>query len=503
MAAAKKPALKKLLDKGLTGREAGILVMMDSWEVDHDRPGLFTDAEIERIKRSLVFEQDIRDYNALIETYRLIDFTTKGAQIQYLDTKWKIYLLSMMLLELDPEGSRWLSVPKIMTEKQYQEDKAEQREYKLREYHPWYDIVRDRANELLKKAPELDGLAVEDMEELEDVEELSDEGKARLGRTAWEEAFKQILKLVEAGKLTPARLKRKYKTKIDALEQEAEQHRQRCLEEMHRPDDLSVDAADKMAMLYANESFVELQKVLDEKAEVEKQAFQEVEVPADKETLKSSITDKAKAMLKKGLPSWETGDNDFLYTYHFIGQELYQAVPEQREWIDEYIPGYPDKEYLGVAIIQEPDSFMLDERGHYAQRTEPERMEHLMEGASIMLETLTESIRSLLSYQALLKALAELLDVPLTEDIDEWMTELKRDIKMYNFGAARPGFPPIVMDKLRPSGAQLQYLRERMEQTLGDEWWRETVYGLLTLEGKPREYVEKLRAWAEEGRVDG
>jgi len=42
-----KQEIKQLLKDGLTGQEAGRLVLLDSIEVDHGRPGLLTAKELE------------------------------------------------------------------------------------------------------------------------------------------------------------------------------------------------------------------------------------------------------------------------------------------------------------------------------------------------------------------------------------------------------------------------------------------------------------------------
>ena len=48
-----KTDIKKLLSKGLTGKEAGKLVLQDNWEYDHMRDDFLSERDLSAIKASL------------------------------------------------------------------------------------------------------------------------------------------------------------------------------------------------------------------------------------------------------------------------------------------------------------------------------------------------------------------------------------------------------------------------------------------------------------------
>jgi len=81
-----KQEIKQLLKDGLTGQEAGRLVLLDSIEVDHGRPGLLTAKELERIKSSLLPEE-ASVYNALVYAYQLTGYSLLEAKAHYLEAK--------------------------------------------------------------------------------------------------------------------------------------------------------------------------------------------------------------------------------------------------------------------------------------------------------------------------------------------------------------------------------------------------------------------------------
>lgn len=78
--------VKRMLREGLTGQEAGRLVLLDSVEVDHGRPGILTAKELERIKRSLLPEE-ASVYNALVYAYQLTGYSLLEAKAHYLEAR--------------------------------------------------------------------------------------------------------------------------------------------------------------------------------------------------------------------------------------------------------------------------------------------------------------------------------------------------------------------------------------------------------------------------------
>lgn len=77
-------SVKKLMAKGLSAQEAGRLVFMDSWEVDHDRASLLIRRDIDRLRNGLRSSKDTQEYNAIIGLYRVVDFIRREREFVYL-----------------------------------------------------------------------------------------------------------------------------------------------------------------------------------------------------------------------------------------------------------------------------------------------------------------------------------------------------------------------------------------------------------------------------------
>lgn len=115
--------VKRMIAQGLTGQEAGRLVLLDSVEVDHGRPGILTAKELEKIKRSLLPEE-ASVYNALVYAYQLSGYSILEAKVHYLEAMLNLERVSspLTLYTLEAmlqEARKWY--PLIWTEKQLQE----------------------------------------------------------------------------------------------------------------------------------------------------------------------------------------------------------------------------------------------------------------------------------------------------------------------------------------------------------------------------------------------
>ena len=116
--------VKRMLREGLTGQEAGRLVLLDSVEVDHGRPGILTSKELERIKRSLLPEE-ASVYNAIVYAYQITGYSLLEARGHYLEAMLNLERVSGPLTLYSLEGllqevRKWY--PLIWTEKQLQEN---------------------------------------------------------------------------------------------------------------------------------------------------------------------------------------------------------------------------------------------------------------------------------------------------------------------------------------------------------------------------------------------
>lgn len=129
--------IKKLLASGrLTGKEAGRLVVQDSWLVDRNQQGFLSERDIKALKAGLRTQKDIEDYNSYIHAYRLIDFTLKEAHILALELQRDLMIAIRLVEEYRLEDTIrriQLTLPAIVTQKQYDEFSSKQRANRLRE----------------------------------------------------------------------------------------------------------------------------------------------------------------------------------------------------------------------------------------------------------------------------------------------------------------------------------------------------------------------------------
>jgi len=148
-----KNRIEKLLSEGLTGEEAGKLIIQDSLLVDRGEEGFLTDRDISTIKSSLKKQEDIQAYNNMIETYRIMDFTLKEAHILALEAQNRLKAINTMAMMYMFDATSELEMrvkPVIMTEKQYKDRKAEQRETLLQDLHSLDEVLESRAFEVSK-----------------------------------------------------------------------------------------------------------------------------------------------------------------------------------------------------------------------------------------------------------------------------------------------------------------------------------------------------------------
>lgn len=234
----------------------------------------------------------------------------------------------------------------------------------------------------------------------------------------------------------------------------------------------------------------------------------------------------------------DLGEPENLQLY-LTGEQLYQTgLPEWRSWIDH---GSGAAEVgsrvrrlrpmaFEVAIVQEPLSSNLDERGWYTESwlerltLLPRLTEAAEDGAEDgfnirqALEDrhrwIRKSLRFFLAYQPIYEALSELVGVKLHEDLEEWLADIQEDVANYQelledpgvkpppgrlerFEALRPDLPSFTIDDLRPDPQQIQHLRERMAMALTAKehlqtfigWLEELVKEIDETEDRPAEEV--------------
>jgi hypothetical protein len=198
-----KTDIRKLLRGGLTGEEAGKLVIQDNWLVDRGKEGFLDKRDMTAIKSSLKTPHDIEAYNSYIKLYQLIDYTLKDAKILALEAQfyllWIDKKLESLLKKAAHDWSLLSDIPAIVTQKQYEELKAKQKLLKLKQPITLSEFIEERADDYLEDVNRGD-LPLE-----------------------WKSAIQELLELIRAGKLTPLRLKDRqdyydfYKREIDYL----------------------------------------------------------------------------------------------------------------------------------------------------------------------------------------------------------------------------------------------------------------------------------------------
>lgn len=479
-----KADIKKLMSQGLTGREAARLILEDSWEVDHGRPGFLSEGDISRIQAGLKTQSDLQDYNRLIHAYRLVDYTLKDAHIHALEAS-KILLLACKELEVywleDHVRGLQLLLPAIVTQKQYDDLKAKQRASKLKELWPLEQVALEIARQM---HPELEAQADEPDEEgysTEFADFLREQHPEAL-----QEAREALIAHIRAGRLQPVLLQPAEIEQLKKLNEQMEA--------------ISKAAGDGQIPDAWHALWQQEQQLL--------QAFYE----AGKARAQSDIEIEAETL--------EDALSEYLWYSFCSGAELYE-LGLNTKYVDEYHPGLDDEtsarpagmmQSLSVAILQEPKPSDLDERGWYKESrllesvsgydrlaTRHERL-GISTGTMILqllAQQASERIKAFLAIQATIEAVGQTMGITLTEDLESWYEDIQGQVSIFNAllqPASEHHRPPhylgmprlqqLKIGRLKPTARSLKYYKERMAIALGDEWLKEAIH---TLEFRPSE----------------
>ena len=508
--------ISKLLKKGLSGREVAKLITEDSWEVDHQRDGFLSEADIQTLKASL-YGQGLQEYNQWIRVYQLVDYTLKDAQIQALEAQ-RMLLLSTKMLEMyrleDAVRYYQMVSPAIVTQKQYDELKTEYRANRLQEILTLWQVIDSRAykvapQELQDKALGGDGF-VQDLAGL-----LQDEQPPM-----YQEVVRQVIQLIREGKLQPVQADEQAIRKLKAHEQKEEELRARdetlAVATDSLPDWIELGRQER-ALLQA--SYKAAKSKASQKSQEEMVRLLEWYVQTSDLPASEAMSDEEQEKLLE-------------YTY-FSGEELYQAgLPEWLEYVDSYKPDWEEEtaarpagvmQSISVAIIQEPRPEDVDERGWYKDREAKElsRLSGYMRKRQLEVDGLSqpellkksrvqigERIKTFLAIQAVIEAISDVVGVPMVEDLEEWREAIETDVELYNllcssksyFAEAGPpyylGMPELKklkIGRLKPTARSLRYYRERMAMALGDNWWKEAIESLDFEEPEAESLAEELK----------
>jgi len=475
---ADRKTFKRLIAKGLTGREAGLLAFRDNWEVDHGRPDLLSKSDFEKMRASLKDNQDISDYNRMVDAYRAVDYTLKMTKIATLEIKELLSMLYHIGEDYFTHNTvkiARLSQPVVMTEKQYRERMAAQRERQFKELYSFYELLDPwsvdevASRDIQDKCPDDKNILEWLYEEHHDL---------------YQEAIQRLIRVIQEDKLMPVIIQDKDRDRLKALEQDREQARLELpINKLSREE--LIDEAMEGGILEKDPEAEKKWKALREQEEkLRKQFYKDGYVDQDK------LIQHLQSLLD--VDEYKLGD-ELLIDYVFCsGQDLYQSgLPEWIRWIDEYHPGYYTDDYgKGVAILVDPSPSLLDENGYYSGEDglrwlEESTSRALIEDGRkvrILASTTRGNIKAFMAIRELFQAVSDALGFSLMEDIEQYQEDIEGHVNQYN-GAVRPRRPlvyfpdewklsTISLAKLKPDKRETEHLRERMAVSFGDNWWK-------------------------------
>ncbi|MHC4912275.1 MAG: hypothetical protein ACYTE5_04620 [Planctomycetota bacterium] len=142
-----KTAVKRIITRGLTGWEAGKLVLQDLIDSYHGRDSALTEADIATIRHAPMEGADVRDYNTLMALGRGFHMGHMLGEWTCADACLQISFLERMLRDADKRRTVELfesSAPRVVTRKQHEDLMAAQKEKKLEfEYSLGY-VIEER-----------------------------------------------------------------------------------------------------------------------------------------------------------------------------------------------------------------------------------------------------------------------------------------------------------------------------------------------------------------------
>ena len=419
-----KADIKKILSKGLTGREAGKLVFQDNWLADTGRGGFLKDRDLSSIKAGLRGDKDIKEYNSYIRLYKYVDYTLKDAKILSLEAENFLHFTYMLLHPfevIDTYRMAYMFTPAIVTQKQYEELSAKQKAIMLKRVMT--------LQELISNLSEVDLEYILDEDEPEPVIDFQKDERLI-------QAVEKIKELLKSGKLKPLKLEKRedyydsHKLKIPA------QPVKEVVEMLDKllTGELQYDEDDSLSLtVFRGQNLYEIEEI---------QGW-----------IKEEIEDY--------VPNWDTETG---------------ARPADM------------MQSRYVAIIQNPLPEDLDKRGYWIERDylgsslkrNNQRDTELLTG---LMDASKERIKGFLAVQSVLEAICKVIEVDFLEDLEQWREELKSIVEVINRlidsldgSWERLGLPelkPIKMGRMKATMSTIRYFRERMALALGENWWEE------------------------------
>lgn len=481
-----KKDIKRLLKKGLTGKEAALLILQDSWEVDNDRTGFLNESDIQAIKRSLSTTEDIQEYNKWVDLYRLIDYSLIDAERVYLRLRGDIHQTLpevMSFFVADQAEKLKFQLPRIVTAQEYEDIKSSQRQSHMEELLSLWEVA-EWLNEEELASPEL----IQEWEEYcrtakdDDIlyESLLDwlfyeKGTPELGVTYIE----HFIQLLQDGKLHPVTLSVADRKKLDEALSAGRQSQK-------------YDWGDEWKSL-------------------KKQAYNKAK---SRESDPSKLVEQLE-LLKDGRIGVEEGEQLLRYSF-CLGQEAYEAgVTSWVSHVDEFKLNY-DKPFHAYAVLQQDGATQwVTKEGNFNHTRQEELFDRLSqlslyqrvfeelddgEPGSGLIKHLTNfyasirvSLKHFLAFYSVIEACSEITGIRFVERMEGWYQGLESLVRLYNsyleeanisgrerlYKGPEIKLPLLDIEGLKPDPEQLQYIRDRMAIALGPEWFRDTTLKLL------------------------
>jgi len=442
-----KADIKKILSKGLTGREAGKLVFQDNWLADTGRGGFLSERDMASLKAGLKTDRDIKEYNSYVRLYKYVDYTLKEVRIASLEAGsllFYTYLLLQTYEKAEAFQLAYMYIPAIVTQKQYEELSAKQRAYKLKSVLSLQEVIST-----------LSGVELEVVLDEDEPEPVIDFQKdERLIQ-----AVGRIKELLKSGKLKPLKLEK--------------------WDDYYQAHKLKIPAQPVKEVLEM------LDKLLTG------------ELRHDEDDSLSLTVFRLNSVYELGeMSGWVKGWVD---TYMPNYDEETSAGPE----------GMMQSQY--VAIIQNPLPEDLDKRGYWIERDylgsnlKPDA-EKDSETITTFLHASKERIKGFLAVQSVLEAISRVIEVDFLDDLEQWRQELQSIVEVLNKQIDRldgswerlglPELKPIKIGRMKASASTIKYFRERMALALGENWWEEPRDNLKLEADEPdtlaQEFSEEL-----------
>lgn len=475
---ARKVDMKKILGKGLTGKEAGRLVLQDNWLVDNGEKGFLTERDLASIKSSLTQPQDINDYNSYIETYRLIDYTLKEAHIMALTVHKKLYAMNE-LLHWYFIGNSFMGhklAPVIMTQKQYDDALASDKEYVLSEIISLDEII-------------LSGYIAGAMGDQETIEgdDIPEDAilihwHSKNHTPEWQEELSGLISLIKADKLKPVSITGSKRAKLDEAWDAYYQEPKKEPLDFEKVKSGEQDIAERLKPSPLKEAYDKLLSA---------------SYSSGKKLYSQKKKDRLLAFLeraKEGRSSEEELDELLGYTF-VSGNDLYKSGAEHYKAMIDGMELDDGGALNEIAILITKGTGMIDEKGHYRslismrfhQGSSMTDVKDISEG----LKSVKETMRTIMGIQSVLEAVSEVIGVDFTTGIREWIDEAKdliaeinkSRIYLFKFTGVKEmaeTIKPINLSKLKPSADTVKYFRERMAMGLGRKWWDESMKAVAT-----------------------